>query len=139
MSYDIRDIASPFGQTKVFMTLEPAEVGYGFVDNSQTLQLQRNPYGYKFKFITKCSLIPQFGITDWSPITIVLWNNGEKILQTQPTNSNIIGNGWVSFEEEFENRDATGDTTFSIGIETHGYGLNWHFDNIIVSGISCED
>ncbi|KAM0547562.1 hypothetical protein ACHAPJ_010306 [Fusarium lateritium] len=135
MAYDIRDIATPFGQTKVFKILEPAEAGYGFVDNSQTFQLEQNPYGYKIKFTAKCSLVSQFGTTDWSPITIVLWNNGEKIFQTHPTNGNLLGNGWVSFEEEFENGDATGDTTFSIGVETHGYGLDWYFDNIVISSM----
>ncbi|KAJ3549702.1 hypothetical protein NM208_g366 [Fusarium decemcellulare] len=135
MAYDIRDITTPFGQTKVFKILEPAEVGYGFIDNSQTFQLEQSPYGYKVGFTAKCSLVPQFGSTDWSPVTILLWNNGEKVFQTHPVSGKALGNGWVQFKEEFENGDVTGDTTFSIGIETKGYGLDWYFDNISVSKI----
>ncbi|KAM5342272.1 hypothetical protein ACJ41O_013238 [Fusarium nematophilum] len=133
-SYEIRDVDTPFGQTKSLVITEPAQAGYTFLDSTRAFQLDKDHYWYKVGFTAKCSLVSQFGVTDWSPIRVVLWNNGAKIFSTQPINGEALANGWIRFEEEFENEEQLGgDTTISIGVEAKGLEPDWYFDNIWVS------
>lgn len=88
---------------------------------------------YKLGFTAKCSFVPQFGHTDWSPIRIVLWNNGGQVLSQQPTEGTALGSGWVRFEEEFALEGVSGDATLSILVETKGWAVDWFFDDIWVA------
>ncbi|KAM0420975.1 hypothetical protein ACHAPT_011218 [Fusarium lateritium] len=131
-AYDIRDMTTPNGESKVFKILEPAAEGFAFVNNDQVFQLEDSPLGYKVSFTAKCSWISQNGITDWNPVGIILKHQGGRVFSTKPINGNALGNGWIRFEEEFLNEGITGDTTFTIRVEATGWSLDWYFDDISV-------
>ncbi|UPL00326.1 hypothetical protein LCI18_011260 [Fusarium solani-melongenae] len=134
-SYNIEQLQTPYGDSHVFKIIEPTADGYAFVDYKEIFKLEESKRGYKIAFTARCSWIGKDGVTDWSPIEVILKHSGSRVFETKPSNGKDLGNGWARFEEELQNGDVTGDTKLRIRVKATGWSLHWYFDDIVVEKI----
>ncbi|KAJ3459116.1 hypothetical protein MRS44_015189 [Fusarium solani] len=134
-SYNIENLQTPYGDSHVFKIIEPTTEGYAFIDYKEILKLEKSTRGYKVAFTARCSWIDKDGVTDWSPIEVILKHSGSRVFETRPSNGKDLGNGWARFEEELQNEDVTGDTKLRIRVKSTGWSLQWYFDDIVVEKI----
>lgn len=134
-TYNIENLQTPYGDSHVLIIQEPAADGYAFIDYKEVLNLEESTRGYKVAFTARCSWIDKDGVTDWSPIEVILKHTGSRVFETKPSNGKDLGNGWARFEEELLNEDITGDTKLRIRVKATGWYLHWYFDDIVVEKI----
>ncbi|KAJ4328061.1 hypothetical protein N0V84_001429 [Fusarium piperis] len=134
-TYDIEHMQTPYGDSHVFKIQEPSAEGYAFIDYNEVFKLEKSKRGYKVAFTARCSWVASDGVTDWSPIEVILKHTGSRVFETKPSNGKDLGNGWARFEEELLNEDITGDTKLRIRVKATGWSLHWYFDDIVVEKI----
>ncbi|RSL50914.1 hypothetical protein CEP54_011670 [Fusarium duplospermum] len=134
-SYNIEHLQTPYGDSHVFKIVEPTSEGYAFIDYKEVFKLEESARGYRVAFTARCSWIDKDGVTDWSPIEVILKHTGSRLFETKPSNGKDLGNGWARFEEVLLNEGVTGDTKLRIRVKATGWSLHWYFDDIVVEKI----